>query len=268
MSTIAPVPIETDPTVPASGPAVAPPRPATRRRPHLGTEVAMVTGVFLLYKAVRYLVRDDMVLAHANASRVIEFERWIGTWFEPHLQSLVMQWQPLIEGLNWFYAKTHLVGTVAVMVLLYVVDGDTYRWLRRRLVGLTLVALVVHVVFPLAPPRLASSTDMVDSLVRFGPAIYSEGSALSRLANPYAAMPSLHFGYAVLIAWALVRSAGRGRFRHGLWAHPVVMLVAIIATANHYWVDAAVCGLLIVAVDVAARRAETQSATAELPSHP
>ena len=224
-------------------------------RPTAAVEIGIIMSVFLAYKAVRFMVRNDTATAYANAHDLIGFERSIRLFVEPAVQSWFLRSQSAIEALNWFYARVHLVSTALVLVLLFVVDPRTYLWLRRRLVALTVLALAVHVVYPLAPPRLVAGTDMIDTLQRFGPAIYATGSTLSRVANPHAAMPSLHFGYAVLIAWALVRSPALplGRW---LFVHPFLMLVAIVATANHYWLDALVCAALIVVVELGLRHRE------------
>ena len=246
-----------DPTIPAPSPASEGATPAASdasgTRPTAVVELGIVVSVFLAYKAVRFLVRDDAATAYANARELIGFERSLRLFVEPTVQSWFLHSQSIIEALNWFYARVHLISTAVVLVLLFIVDPRTYLWLRRRLVALTVLALAVHVGYPLAPPRLVGAADMIDTLQRFGPAIYANDSTLSRMANPYAAMPSLHFGYAVLIAWALVRSPilPIGRW---FYVHPFLMLVAIVATANHYWLDAMVCAVLIGVVDLGCRR--------------
>jgi hypothetical protein len=238
---------------PASERAIPAASDASGTRPTAVVEFGIVASVFLAYKAVRFLVRDDAATAYSNARDLIGFERSIRLFVEPTVQSWFLEWQSAIEALNWFYARVHLISTAAVLVLLFIVDPRTYLWLRRRLVALTVLALAVHVAYPLAPPRIVGAADMIDTLQRFGPAIYANDSTLSRMANPYAAMPSLHFGYAVLIAWALVRSP---IFPIGRWLylHPFLMLVAIVATANHYWLDAMVCAGLIGVVELVCRR--------------
>jgi hypothetical protein len=115
---------------------------------------------------------------------------------------------------------------------------------RTEMALLTFAALVLHVVFPLAPPRMMPG--FVDTMMRFGPSIYPR-SALEGTANQIAAMPSLHFGWALLAAlWFLRLTAGR--LRTLVLVHPAVMLLAIIATANHWWIDAAAAALLTAAV--------------------
>jgi hypothetical protein len=101
----------------------------------------------------------------------------------------------------------------------------------------------VHVLFPLAPPRMLPRLGFIDTARVFGPASYGAGSPYKGFANQFAAMPSLHFGWAVVIAWAaLIASSSRWRY---VWiAHPVLTLAAIVLTANHYWLDAFVATIL------------------------
>jgi hypothetical protein len=112
------------------------------------------------------------------------------------------------------------------------------RWL---IVGSTALALVLHAVYPLAPPRMLPG--FVDTMARFGPNAYAS-SAVASLANQHAAMPSVHFMWAVIVAYGVVRAA-RTPYRWIAVAHPVLTLLAIVATANHYLLDAVVGGVLL-----------------------
>ena len=105
----------------------------------------------------------------------------------------------------------------------------------------TFVALVIHVAYPLAPPRMMPG--FVDTMFRYGPSIYTRNT-LEGAANQIAAMPSLHFGWAVIAAMAVVQ-VNRSRWRYVAVLHPFLMGTAIVATANHWWVDAAAAGLII-----------------------
>jgi hypothetical protein len=120
---------------------------------------------------------------------------------------------------------------------------------------MTIAALVLHVVFPLAPPRMFPDLGFVDTGARVGPAAYGRGSTYGGFANEFAAMPSLHFGWAVAVAWATLLATG-ARWRYTLIAHPVLTLAAIVATANHFWLDAGAAGLLFLLALAIDRRRE------------
>jgi hypothetical protein len=114
------------------------------------------------------------------------------------------------------------------------------------MVVITLWGMVVHLVLPLAPPRMFPNLGFVDTARVFGPASYGAGSPYKGFANQFAAMPSLHFGWALVIAWAVL-IATSSKWRFAVLAHPVITLAAIVLTANHYWLDAVVATILFVA---------------------
>src|SRR5262249_55707304 len=117
---------------------------------------------------------------------------------------------------------------------------------RNVMIVITLTGMSVHLLMPLAPPRMFPDLGFVDTARVFGPASYGAGSPYKGFANQFAAMPSLHFGWALVIAWAVV-IATKSRWRYLVLAHPVITLAAIVLTANHYWLDAVVATFLFAA---------------------
>lgn len=211
----------------------------------LAVEVVVVAGVYLAYKQVRFLVREQEFEAFANAARVIRWERAVGVFNEHRLQELVMRSEGLIEALNRYYVSVHFPATVALVVWAYARRRESvYPRLRFFLLGTTAVALVIHVAFPLAPPRMLPELGFVDTLAEYGPRIYSADPRRS-IANQFAAMPSLHFGWALVLACCVAPAVRRRWLALALWLHPAVTLVAITATANHYWLDAVVAAALV-----------------------
>lgn len=207
-------------------------------------EASLVAGLLLAYKLVRFFAKDQGDAAVANARRVIEWEKSVGLWTEAQLQETVLRFDGAIDVLNRYYVATHFAVTALVLFWIFLRHPAVYGRIRNVLVVLTLSALFLHVLFPLAPPRMLTNHGFVDTLAEFGPAIY--GSPDDGLANQFAAMPSLHFGYAALAAWAVL-AAYRSRWRWLALAHPLVMLVSIVATANHYWADALIALAILVA---------------------
>lgn len=223
----------------------------------LPLEVLVVVAVYQGYKWARLLTKDYRAAALRNADRVSGWERRLGLLVEDDLQRFALQHPDIIWFLNRYYSYVHFSATLTFLVWLYVRHGDVYGRVRRVLLGTTLVALVVHVLFPLAPPRLLPRMGFVDTISRFGPKIYQNPSVAS-VVNQIAAMPSLHFGWAIIVAWAVIRSL-RHPLRWTIVLHPVVTLAAIVFTANHWWLDAAIAAVIVVAVASADARL--------LPSH-
>lgn len=225
-------------------------------------EVGLVAALLSLYRLGRYLSRDQVASAFDNARAVHSFESHLGLAIEADVQRVVLEHHWLISFLNQYYVRAHFPVTIAFLVVAYVRAPDIYRHMRSLFVSVTGLGLVLHALYPLAPPRMMPG--FIDTVARYGPAIY-ERSDVASVANQYAAMPSMHFGWAALVAYGVVR-ASRRPWRWLAVAHPAITLVAITATANHYWLDAAVAGLLIgVGVLVANRAPRRQESPASPP---
>jgi hypothetical protein len=210
----------------------------------LGTEVAIVASLYLLYRHVRLVVRHHEVQAITNGHRMVAFERAVGLFSEVHLQHLLVRQHQLMWFLDRYYVSMHFTVTVVALVWAFAWHRTTtYRWLKYHLAMVTAAGLTLHVLFPLAPPRMFPEFGFIDTLARYGPNIYPRDPDAS-LANQFAAMPSLHFGWAVIVA-IYVSTTCRQRWARLIWLHPGITLLAITATANHYWADAAVAGVLV-----------------------
>ena len=207
-------------------------------------EFALLAVLFLGYKAVRLAVAGRVDAAFDNAHHVIGFERALHLDIEHGVQSMVLHSQRLVVALDRYYVSMHFATFVVFLIWLYVAHRDHYAHVRWLIVGSTALALVLHAVYPLAPPRMLPG--FVDTMARYGPNAYAS-SAVASLANQHAAMPSVHFMWAVIVAYGVVRAA-RTPFRWIAVLHPVVTLLAIVATANHYLLDAIVGGALLLAV--------------------
>lgn len=207
-------------------------------------ELAIVATLLIAYRRIRLVTQSELNEAFANARRVIHFEQWLGLLFEWDLQQFVLEHPNLVWFLNHYYVWMHFPVAIAVFVWLYVRHIEVYRPTRNLMAIVTFAALGIHLMYPLAPPRLIPG--FVDTMYRYGPRIYSSNT-VEGAANQIAAMPSLHFGWAVIAAMAVV-AVFDTPWRWLVVVHPAVMGFAIVATANHWWVDAAVAGLIIVMV--------------------
>jgi hypothetical protein len=206
-------------------------------------ELALVVVLLLAYKYGRYLTKGDVTTALHNARDVIGIERSLGVFSEARLQDLFLSDTNLLRFLNAYYLVAHVVVTAAAFVWLYWRHPQVYRRFRDVMVVITVAGMAVHILLPLAPPRMFPNLGFVDTARVLGPATYGPGSPYKGFANQFAAMPSLHFGWALVIAWAVLL-ATKSRWRYLVIAHPVITLAAIVLTANHYWIDAAAATLL------------------------
>ncbi|MFE4369551.1 phosphatase PAP2 family protein [Streptomyces sp. NPDC056835] len=225
-----------------TGPAAR--KPETSARPPLVRELSLVAGLFLLYKLGRQAATGRTGEAFRNADRVWDWERALHLPGEGAVQGVLLDSGTLVHLANTYYATVHFPATVLFLGWLYWRRPGHYLWARRVLSVLTGAALALHLLMPLAPPRLLASSDLVDTGQVYGPSVYGESPGTDALANQFAAMPSLHVGWALMVAVGLI-AATRSRWRWLWLLHPLLTLLVVIGTANHYWLDALVAVALL-----------------------
>ncbi|SNS76397.1 PAP2 superfamily protein [Asanoa hainanensis] len=223
-------------------PVPEPPIRRSRWRPAI-LELLLVVVLFLAYKAGRQVISGHVGEATKNATSVWRFERWLHLPSELSVQHALLSHDWLVTAADSYYAYVHFPATAAVLIWLYLRRAQLYRTTRRTLAWLTAAALVVHVWFPLAPGRLVPATGLLDTGAVYGPSVYGPPDT-DTLTNQYAAMPSLHVGWALVVAVALV-AAGRSRWRWLWLAHPLITLLVVVSTGNHYWLDAIVAVAMV-----------------------
>jgi hypothetical protein len=219
------------------------PQPVSRWR-RLPIELALLGSMFVAYRVGRLISAEDTAAAFANANEVSRIERWLHLPDESLVQQALLKSASLVELANTYYAVVHFPATLAFLVWLYLRRPERYLAARRTIVALTSAALVVHVLYPLAPPRMMAG--FVDTADVYGPDVYGppEGGTV---ANQFAAMPSLHVGWALLVAFGLI-ALTQSRWRWLWLAHPVLTLLVVVGTANHYWLDGIVAGGLLAGI--------------------
>lgn len=206
-------------------------------------EVASVLLLFLVYNIGRVIATGRVTSADDNALAILRFQDALQMPSEASLQAWALNVHHFV-GLADRYYLMHFPVTIAVLVYLYLRRRDVYYWAKRALVLATGAAMVIHIVWPVTPPRLLGLEGMVDTGQKAGTSVYG-GSMFGGLANEYAAMPSLHVGWALLLAIVLM-SITAGRWR-SLWLlHPLLTTVTVVVTANHYVLDAVAGALLVI----------------------
>ncbi|WP_432138793.1 phosphatase PAP2 family protein [Streptomyces sp. bgisy154] len=220
-------------------------------RPPVVRELLLVAGLFLVYKLGRRAATGHTGEAFRNARDLWDAERWLRLPGENSVQSLLLHGDALVRAANTYYATVHFPATVAFLVWLYLRRPAHYRWARRVLAAVTAAALALHLAFPLAPPRMLAEAGLIDTGAVYGPSVYGP-PATDHLSNQFAAMPSLHFGWALMLAIGLM-TATRSRLRPLWLLHPALTLLVIVGTANHYWLDALVAAALLGAALVVIR---------------
>jgi hypothetical protein len=219
-------------------------------RSRLWRELTLGIGVFGLYAIIASLDgrtgRQAVAARHGRA--LLRAERWLHLDPEHALNRWLAPHETLRTIANYEYAITYVVSAFALLAWLYVARPAVYRWARTSFVLLNLGGLACFTLFPAAPPRFLNE-GFVDT-VRQGHTWGSWGSPLVGHANQVGAMPSLHFAWALWVSVVLAAISGRRIVQLVSAVHVLVTLYVILATANHYLLDA-VAGALLVAACVA-----------------
>ncbi len=216
------------------------PAEARARRPHLFRELTLVAALYMTYSVGRYLAAPAGAYAHATG--LWHFERRIGLPNEASVQQLVLDWPRLVDLANLHYQVGYVASLVGSLLWLYVRHPRHYLWYRRFLTLVTGLGLLGQIFYPMAPPRLLPGDGVVDTGQIYGHAVF--GPVGTGLANQFAAMPSLHVGWAVVVAVGAVVVL-RSPWRWLFVLHPILTLAVVVVTGNHYWTDGIVASIIV-----------------------
>jgi hypothetical protein len=209
-------------------------------RPHLVPELLLVAALYMIYSIGRYLAAPAG--AYAHAASLWHFERWVHLPNEASVQDLALHWPRLVDLANLHYQVGYIVSLVGSLVWLYVRHPRHYIWYRRFLTLATGLGLLGQIFYPMAPPRLLPGDDVVDTGQIYGHAVF--GPVGTGLANQFAAMPSLHVGWALVVAVGAIVIL-RSRWRWLFLLHPLLTLAVVVVTGNHYWSDGIVASVIV-----------------------
>ncbi|MGH2876733.1 MAG: phosphatase PAP2 family protein [Solirubrobacteraceae bacterium] len=216
-------------------------RTAARRLPHgwpdLIRQVSLFVLAYGLYELVRGVVDgNDVVRASWNATRVIDLERTLHVFVEPRVQAWALQSRWLIDLADAIYLNAHTVVTVGALAFVYMRRNDSFYFVRNTFMIAMGIALVGYALYPTAPPRLMPQWGFVDTVQQFTGIRVQYGPG-SELLNLYAAIPSMHVCFALLVAWPMTRLVRRRAVRIAWGLYPLLIGWVVIATGNHYLTD-------------------------------
>jgi hypothetical protein len=215
-------------------------------------EVATLASLYGVYELVRGQGNATLAAAREHTDWIVSLERHLHLYGEHTFQSAIHALPGLPTLLGVAYIVLHFLGTAAALVWIHRRHRASFPLVRNTLIVSTAVALIVYVLFPVAPPRLAG-LGFADTVSK-GAHVNLSSDMLGSLYNPFAAVPSLHFGYALLVGVAVGVLATRRWVRVLGWAYPGVMLLTIVATGNHFFFDAISGGIVVIGAYFISRR--------------
>jgi hypothetical protein len=230
-------------------------------RHSLGLEAALVVALYGVYELARGLVVGNTKEADRHADRLVALERSLHLFVEGKVQHAAEVLPGLAGLLGVAYLTLHLAVTAVVLVWLHQRRPTAFPLVRTTLLVASALALVGFLAYPTAPPRLAGIG--IADTVSNGHIDLNHG-LVSSLYNPYAAVPSMHVGYALIVAISLLLY-GRGRLVRALGTlYPTFVTLVVVATGNHFFVDAA-AGALVAAIAIVAASLLTRPAATNAP---
>jgi len=201
-------------------------------------QLLLFAGAYALYQVVRGLVDgNDVAKASWNATKIIDLERTLHVFVEPSIQAWASNVHWLMDAADWIYLNAHYAVTIGVLVYLYTHRHDSFCFVRNTFLIAMAIALIGYAVYPTAPPRLMPEWGFTDSIRQFT-GFTIEDHSVKALLNLYAAVPSIHVCFAILVGWPMAKLMRR-RWLKLLWLlYPLLITFVVVATGNHFLTDA------------------------------
>jgi hypothetical protein len=231
------------PGSPRSQGGAVPPVPP-RRWGGVAWEAALLFGLYGLWQFAGSFTVMSPDGALPRARWLWHAERLMYLPSETGVQRLFLPHPLLIQAFNLYYDILHFPVLGACLVWLYVRHRDRYPSIRTTVALFTGASLLIQFI-PVAPPRMLPGTGLVDTAVKYGQSVYSWHGGFD--ADELSAMPSVHVGWALIVAFAVI-TVSRSRWRWLAAGYPLLTLLVVVVTANHFWLDGIVAAVLVAAV--------------------
>jgi hypothetical protein len=203
----------------------------------LARQIALFCGAYWLYRVVRGLTDADPSAAFANAREIVDLERSLGLFFEPGLYGWAQDHRWLMDTASWLYVNSHFTVTTLALAFIYLRRNDSFYWIRNMFMVAMGLALVGYAAFPTAPPRFLPELGFGDPVAEVT-GVTAPGGSADLLYNAYAAVPSMHVAFALMLGLPMAGLVRRAWARRLWLAYPALVSLVVVVTANHWWIDA------------------------------
>jgi len=211
-------------------------------------QFAALAFAYWAWRHARGAVDGSMSASFAHARDIVSAERSLGALIEPNVQSWAIDAGWPAEVARWGYANLHFKGSCLMLAILYFRYRSSYGFVRNAVFAAMVISVIGYALYPTAPPRFLPELglDPSNSVTGNEALLTKPGDALF---NPFAAVPSMHVGLSVILAWSLAMLVRPRPIKALLFAYPLLMTYVVVASGNHFWLDAAL-GLLTAALAV------------------
>jgi hypothetical protein len=208
--------------------------------PDVIRQVGLFVGAYVLYGLVRALVYGSAYnpgyKPFGDAMKIIDLERVLHVFVEPSIQAWALSQHWLIDFADWTYLNAHYVVTIGALLFIYLRRNESFYSVRNMFMIAMGLALIGYAVYPTAPPRLMPEWGFTDTIQQFT-GVTVERGASSAFLNLYAAVPSMHVCFAVMVGWPMVRLVRTWAAKVAWGAYPFWITFVVVATGNHYFTD-------------------------------
>jgi membrane-associated phospholipid phosphatase len=217
-------------------------------------QIGLFLGAYVLYQLVRGLIDDgNAYKPFGDATKIIDLERVLHVFAEPSIQAWALNKHWLMDFADWTYLNAHYVVTLGALVFIYLRRNDSFYFVRNMFMIAMAIALVGYALYPTAPPRLMPEWGFTDSISQFlgTPVDYGPGK---ELLNFYAAVPSMHVCFALMVGGPMARLTQRWPAKIAWSLYPLLITFVVVATGNHYFIDVFLGGVTAAVSAVLAQR--------------
>ena len=209
-------------------------------------EVVLFLSFLVFYKISRFIAIGDAQTAFNNAYALVDFEKWLGIFGEISVQQFFIEHTDLVKFLNKFYMIVHIPSTVVFFMWLYHKKSSYYTFVRNGFLIANSLTIFFYIGYPCAPPRMLNDLGFIDTLLKVSDVNLYTGM-FSGMFNQYAAVPSMHFGNSFLIGIGVFLLSKNKLVKRLIIFYPIFVLLVIIATGNHFFLDAIIGGMIVLA---------------------
>ncbi len=209
-------------------------------------QLAVLAIAYWAWRHARGAVDGSMGLSFSHARDLVSAERSLGLLIEPSVQHWAVGAGWPAEVARWGYANLHFKGSCLMLAIIYFGYRGSFGFVRNAVIAAMAISVIGYALFPTAPPRFLPELglDPSSSVTGNNPLLSNPGDPLF---NPFAAVPSMHVGLSVILAWSLAMLVRPRPLKALLFAYPLLMAYVVIASGNHFWLDA-VFGLITAAL--------------------
>jgi hypothetical protein len=200
-------------------------------------QLVLLAVAYSAWRYARGAVDGSMGLSFSHARDLVSAERSLGLLIEPSVQHWAVGAGWPAEVARWGYANLHFKGSCLMLAILYFGYRGSFGFVRNAVFAAMAISVIGYALFPTAPPRFLPELglDPSTSVTGNNPLLSHPGDALF---NPFAAVPSMHVGVSVILAWSLAMLVRPRVVRGLLFAYPLLMTYVVVASGNHFWLDA------------------------------